>query len=143
MKKKYVLLTTGLLILALAAGCGSKAGQTTDNAKQEASQTTITDSEKAKAADETEKTDATEAPESTETNAEVSTEEKTLTGTIEEVKDFMFIVTDESGASYEFSFDEKPEGLDAVTTGDKVQVTYTGEISEVDPFNGTVISVEK
>ena len=27
--------------------------------------------------------------------------------------------------------------------GDTVKVTYTGEISEVDPFNGTVISVEK
>lgn len=111
MKKKYLLLTTGLLILALAAGCGSKTGETTDNVKQE---------------------------------AQVSqTEEKTLTGTLEEVKDFMFIVTDESGASYEFSFDEKPEGLDAVAAGDKVQVTYTGEISEVDPFTGTVISVEK
>jgi alpha-galactosidase len=36
-----------------------------------------------------------------------------------------------------------PEGLENVAGGDTVKVTYTGEISEVDPFNGTVISVEK
>lgn len=43
---------------------------------------------------------------------------KQLTGTIEEVKDFMFIVTDQDGASYEFDFDEVPEGLDGVSAGD-------------------------
>ena len=32
---------------------------------------------------------------------------------------------------------------DQVEEGDQVQVTYTGEVSEVDPFTGTVISVEK
>lgn len=55
----------------------------------------------------------------------------------------MFIITDESGAAYEFSFETAPEGLENVAGGDTVKVTYTGEISEVDPFNGTVISVEK
>ena len=50
---------------------------------------------------------------------------------------------DESGAAYEFSFETAPEGLENVAGGDTVKVTYTGEISEVDPFNGTVISVEK
>ena len=43
----------------------------------------------------------------------------------------------------EFSFETAPEGLENVAGGDTVKVTYTGEISEVDPFNGTVISVEK
>ena len=61
----------------------------------------------------------------------------------DEIKDFMFIITDESGAAYEFSFETAPEGLENVAGGDTVKVTYTGEISEVDPFNGTVISVEK
>lgn len=139
MKKKYVLLTTGLLILALAAGCGSKTGETTDNVKQEAQVSQTED----KTSNETETADTTEVSGGAATDTGVNAEEKTLTGTIEEVKDFMFIVTDESGASYEFSFEEKPEGLDAVAAGDKVQVTYTGEISEVDPFTGTVISVEK
>ena len=41
-----------------------------------------------------------------------STESK-LSGTLDEKKDFMFVVTDEKGASYEFTFDAsaKPEGL--------------------------------
>ena len=32
--------------------------------------------------------------------------------------------------------------LDDAKIGDKVTVTYTGEISEVDPFEGEVLSVE-
>ena len=52
---------------------------------------------------------------------------------------------DEKGAAYEFTFDAsaKPEGLDDVAEGDSVTVTYKGTVSEADPFDGTVISVEK
>lgn len=72
-----------------------------------------------------------------------SEETSTFTGTLDEVKDFMFIVTGEDGTCYEFTFDEeKPEGLDSVNVGDKVTVTYTGTVSEVDPFEGKVLSVE-
>lgn len=128
MKKRYALLLTGLLTLSLAAGCGSK----TDNAG-ETSSPAVSESQ---------------AAESTEQTADVQNtadqgEEKTITGTIDEIKDFMFVITDESGAAYEFSFETAPEGLENVAGGDTVKVTYTGEISEVDPFNGTVISVEK
>ncbi len=77
------------------------------------------------------------------TQAKESGAQKQLTGTIEEVKDFMFIVTDQDGAFYEFDFDEAPEGLDGVSAGDKVTVTYTGTVSEVDPFSGTILSVQK
>ena len=54
-------------------------------------------------------------------------------------------MTDEKGAAYEFTFDAsaKPEGLDDVAEGDSVTVTYKGTVSEADPFDGTVISVEK
>lgn len=128
MKKRYALLLTGLLTLSLAAGCVAK----TDNAG-ETSSPAVSESQ---------------AAESTEQTADVQNtadqgEEKTITGTIDEIKDFMFIITDESGAAYEFSFETAPEGLENVAGGDTVKVTYTGEISEVDPFNGTVISVEK
>ena len=41
------------------------------------------------------------------------------------------------------TFDEKPDGLESVASGDKVTVKYTGTISEVDPFDGKIISVEK
>lgn len=129
MKKRYALLLTGLLTLSLAAGCGAK----TDNAG-ETSAPAVSESQ---AAESTEQT-----AESTEQTADQG-EEKTITGTIDEIKDFMFIITDESGAAYEFSFETAPEGLENVAGGDTVKVTYTGEISEVDPFNGTVISVEK
>lgn len=135
MKKRYALLLTGLLTLSLAAGCGTK----TDNAG-ETSAPAVSESQAAKSTE--------QAAESTEQTADVQNtadqgEEKTITGTIDEIKDFMFIITDESGAVYEFSFETAPEGLENVAGGDTVKVTYTGEISEVDPFNGTVISVEK
>ena len=70
-------------------------------------------------------------------------EEKKLTGTIDEIKDFMFVITDENDTPYSFTFEEKPEGLENVSEGDTVTVKYTGTISEVDPFDGEVISVEK
>ena len=70
-------------------------------------------------------------------------EEKTLTGTLDEVKDFMFVVTDDKGDSYALTFDgDAPEGLKDQTVGSRVTVTYTGELSVVDSFTGTVLSVE-
>ena len=71
-----------------------------------------------------------------------SGEEKTLTGTLDEVKDFMFVVTDKDGVSYALNFEKKPEGLADVSVGDSVTVTYTGELSEIDPFTGTILRVE-
>ena len=70
-------------------------------------------------------------------------DEKDITGPIEEIKDFMFVITDENDTPYSFTFEEKPEGLENVSEGDTVIVKYTGTISEVDPFEGEVISVEK
>lgn len=71
-------------------------------------------------------------------------EQSTVTGVIDEIKDFMFVVTDKDDNSYAFSFDgEKPKGLDEVKAGDMVIVTYTGELSVVDHFDGEIISIEK
>ena len=75
-----------------------------------------------------------------------SGKEQTLTGTLDEVKDFMFVVTDGNGDSYAFPYDydqEGPEGLSDVRVGDQVTVTYTGELSVVDSFTGEVLSIEK
>lgn len=80
---------------------------------------------------------------SEEGKEEGTAEEKELTGTIDEIKDFMFVVTDENDTPYSFTFEEKPEGLENVSNGDAVTVKYTGTISEVDPFEGEVLSVEK
>ena len=68
-----------------------------------------------------------------------------LTGKLDEKKDFMFVVTDDQGASYQFSIDStaEPEWYDEVAGGESVAVTYTGALSEVDPFECTIASVEK
>ena len=65
-----------------------------------------------------------------------------LVGKVEQIKDFMFIVTDDDNVSYAFSFEEKPKGLDKIAVGDRVLVTYTGTISEVDPFMGQIMEIE-
>ncbi len=123
MKKKLITIVIGAMLCAgLFAGCGQsdtkqdKAAAGTENAKQ------------ADTKDEGDKG---------------SQEEKELTGTIDDIKDFMFVVTDDKDTPYSFNFDEKPDGLESVASGDKVTVKYTGTVSEVDPFDGKIISVEK
>ena len=72
-----------------------------------------------------------------------SGEEKTLTGTLDEVKDFMFVVTDDNGDSYALAVEGgAPEGLAEQEPGSRVTVTYTGELSVVDSFTGQVLSVK-
>ena len=75
--------------------------------------------------------------------SEESVEEKTLTGTLDEVKDFMFVVTDDNGDSYALTLGgNAPEGLSEREVGDGVTVTYTGELSVVEAVTGQVLSVE-
>ncbi len=70
-------------------------------------------------------------------------EAKAVVGTFLEKKDFMFTVLDAEGTYYGFNFDVKPENYKDFNNGDAVKVTYTGTISEVDPFDGEIISIEK
>lgn len=70
-------------------------------------------------------------------------EEKTVTGTFMEKKDFMFTIQDEKGQYLGFNFDVKPENYEDFENGDIVTVTYTGTITEVDPFDGEILSIEK
>ena len=63
--------------------------------------------------------------------------------TVEEIKDFMLVVTDADDTSYAFTFESKPDGLENVAVGDTVTVTYTGTVTEVDGFDGEILSVEK
>ena len=78
-----------------------------------------------------------------QTESQNNQEEKTLTGTLEEKKDFMFIGTDEYGESYVFGLENgTPEGLAECNEGDQVTVCYTGELSAVDSFTGKVLSVK-
>ena len=70
-------------------------------------------------------------------------EVNTVTGTFMEKKDFMFTVQDERGQYLGFNFDVKPENYGNFENGDIVKVTYTGTITEVDPFEGKILSIEK
>ena len=72
----------------------------------------------------------------------MNADEQELVGTISDIKNVMFNVTDDKGTTYSFTFDaEAPKGLDTVKDGDKVKVTFKGELSEVDPVTD-VVSVE-
>lgn len=140
MKRKYILAVLAVTCTIFAAGCGAKA-----DVPQNTSQTEVKDNTQADGS--TDSADSTISGDKAEDDDKTQTDntdtEQTVTGTIDEIKDFMFIVTDDSGNSYEFSFETKPDGLDNVQAGDKVKVTYTGELSEVDAFTGKIISVEK
>ncbi len=93
---------------------------------------------------EKEQEDTTAQATSLETAGETAEKEKSVTGTVDEIKDFMFIITTDDGAAYEFPIDEEhPVDVSQIKEGDKVKITYKGELSEVDAFTGEVVSVEK
>ena len=146
--KKAVLIFTVILSVSLFAGCGSQKEPAADPAGTEVSGEVQTDNLAADAsAEEKQTADASaedaQAGSSEEVQSGEEEEEKTMTGTLDEIKDFMFVLKEGEDTYYAFAFDEKPEGLDSLKTGDKVTVTYTGEVSEIDPFTGKIISVEK
>ncbi len=67
--------------------------------------------------------------------------ENQIKGTISEIKDMQFVIESDKG-SFVLSFDKAPEGLADVKDGDMVEVIYTGELSEAEPFTGEVLSVK-
>ena len=131
-------------ILSLATACSSKnvneptANESSQSASSESSSNGMDESSPMDDL----KEDAKDAVLPSEGTADAK--QSTLTGTISDIKDFMFTITAD-GTDYEFSFeqDQKPDGLSDVKDGDKVTVTYTGTVSEVDAFSGTVLSVKK
>ena len=128
MKKRIFIMLLVLTVSAdLMVGCSQRPLQDADAAGTSIQQGEVVQEDKA------------EAVKLENTEEEVSE----VKGTVDEIKDFMFIVTDDNKVSYAFSFEEKPEGLDEVAVGDKVIVKYTGKVSQVDPFKGEVLSVEK
>lgn len=142
--KKNLLLTAALAgVLALATACSSQGTTTATTAAQTtaAAKETAEVKETADAKETADKKETADAKETTEKADEEK--ESTMTGTISDIKDFMFTITSD-GKDYAFTFDndKKPEGLAEVKDGDKVTVTYTGTVSAVDAFSGTVVSVK-
>lgn len=126
-----------VLAMAITAVVGLSSACSVLEAASGAAETTVAQMEM-QGTVETKETETMEA----ETFEVFISEQKTMTGTIEEIKDFMFTIVAADGNAYAFSFDEyTPDGLADVKNGDEVTVTYTGEVSLVDPFNGTILSV--
>ena len=107
MKKTLMVFACTALLAASLSACGSKPAENTDTGTASSAAASSSSSEQQ--------------------------QENTLTGTLDEKKNGMFVVTDA----------DTPKGLDDVAEGDSVTVTYTGTVSEVDSFDGTVVSVEK
>ena len=123
-KKMLVLLVILTVCVSVFVGCSKATGQV--------------DSETSGSIVQSEGIDDEPTPSDRDQNA-VDEDASELIGKVDEIKDFMLIVTDDDNVSYSFTFEEKPEGLDKIAVGDRVLVTYTGTLSEVDPFMGKFI----
>ena len=112
MKKKLITIVIGAMLCAgLFTGCGQS------------------DTKQDKAAG----TENAKQAETRDEGENDSQDEKELTGTIDDIKDFMFVVTDDKDTPYSFTFDEKPDGLEGVASGDKVTVKYLSLIHISEP----------
>jgi hypothetical protein len=122
MNKKILMLLVILTVnVSVIVGCSKVTGQEDSETSVSIIQSEVTEDE----------------PIPSDSDKDVVDEEASeLIGKVEEIKDFMFVVTDDDNVSYAFTFEEKPEGLDKIAVGDRVLVTYTGTLSEVDPFVG-------
>ena len=127
MKKKNLVLAV-MTVVMMTAGCAAQ--EKSDTAPAVTAGTEVSKEETAEA---------------TETEQNQLGEESVITGTISDIKSFMFVITDKEGHEYVLSFEQgkEPKGFSSVKDGDQVTVTYTGELDEADAFTGTVISVEK
>ena len=152
-KKVSVLSVSALLGVSLMA-CGAKGdsasqtkAETSAEAKESTKEAEVKESTKEAEAKESTKAaeakDGTKAAEAKDGTKAAEAKEEELKGKISDIKDFMFTVTTDDGKSYALNFDKKPEGLDKLKDGDEVVVHYTGELSEVDPFEGKILSIEK
>ena len=120
-KRVLVLLVILTVCVSVLVGCSKATGQ-------EDSETSVNITQNEAMEDE---------PIPSDSDKDVGDEDASeVIGKVDEIKDFMLIVTDDDNVSYAFTYEEKPEGLDKIAVGDRVLVTYTGTLSEVDPFVG-------
>ena len=122
MNKKILMLLVILTVsVSVIVGCSKVTGQEDSETSVNIMQSEVMEDE----------------PISSDSDKDVVDEDASeVIGKVEEIKDFMLIITDDDNVSYAFTFEEKPEGLDKIAVGDRVLVTYTGTLSEVDPFTG-------
>lgn len=156
MKKTYLALFSAAAVLSLATACTSR--NMNESAAKESSLSTSAESSSGTQDEKNpmgdlkddgkkileDAKDTVLPSDGKQPDGNTSEEHAAMTGTIHEIKDFMFTLTTD-GTDYAFSFepDQKPEGLSDVKEGDSVTVTYTGTVNEVDAFSGRVLSVKK
>lgn len=67
----------------------------------------------------------------------------TISGEIDEIKNYMFVLETGDDHSYAFPIENGYLELRGIREDDWVTITYSGELSEVRAFDGELISVEK
>lgn len=67
----------------------------------------------------------------------------TISGEIDEIKNYMFVLETGNDRSYAFPIENGYLELRGIREDDWVTITYSGELSEVRAFDGELISVEK
>ncbi len=80
---------------------------------------------------------------SSRNSAETSDSNNTISGEVDEIKDYMFVLETGSDRSYAFPIENGYLELRGIREDDWVTITYSGELSEVRAFDGELISVEK
>ena len=140
-KKLYLLFVILTVSASVMVGCSKETGQADSETSESIIQSEVVEDEPIPSDYDKDAVDK-EVIDTDVVDTDVVDEDASeLTGKVEEIKDFMFIVTDDDNVSYAFTFEEKPEGLDKIAVGDWVSVTYTGTISEVDPFTGEIMEI--
>ena len=144
MKKRALIMMSTAMVMVFAAACSSKNTPSATASETTATVAETTQQETPASYEVKPRTDEAKDSEESKADSAADQEEASMTGTISDIKDFMFTITFD-GQDYGFSFDqnEKPQGLDSVKDGDTVMVTYTGTVNTVDAFTGKILSVEK
>lgn len=137
MKMKKSLFTAAMVLtLGLAAGCGAK-----DDAP--AAQSSAAVAETGAAETQMEETGMAETAGSEEETM-AGEEANVVTGTIDEVTDMYFSIENTTGTYYQFAYDEESEvDFSQLSIGDKVEIFYEGELSDVDTFFGKILDIQK
>lgn len=124
MKKQSILSLILALAMALSlCACGGGANQSAPGSSSAGSSS-----------------DSASASASTDTETEQS-EEQSVSGVVDEVKDFMFVIDADDGCFYSFNTDHLPADAPKLSLGDRVTITYEGTLTEVDNFTGKILSV--
>lgn len=66
-----------------------------------------------------------------------------ITGIVDEITSNYFYIEDEKGIYYQFALlDDNNIDISQYSVGDKITITYQGNLSETDTFYGKILNVE-